>query len=181
MEEIVRLAGRLGVDQVNFKQCDVIRDKAGKNLGLFAPGETGEIRKLRLPVPPLLPGNCRFVIRIRGTLFSLLMTVRWHHASALLWEVRQPFWERRRAWPRYTMGACPTMTSWTYGRRISANFTVIDLWSASRSMITRLSGICLAPEVLVVKKFFKPPGKRCLPRRGGVMFVIISTTSKNWN
>jgi MoaA/NifB/PqqE/SkfB family radical SAM enzyme len=47
MEEIVRLAGRLGVDQVNFKQCDVIRDKAGKNLGLFAPGETGEIRKLK--------------------------------------------------------------------------------------------------------------------------------------
>ena len=47
MEQIIRLAGRLGVDQVNFKQCDVIRDKAGKNLGLFAPGETGEIRKLK--------------------------------------------------------------------------------------------------------------------------------------
>jgi MoaA/NifB/PqqE/SkfB family radical SAM enzyme len=47
VEEIVRLAGRLGVDQVNFKQCDVIRDQAGKGLGLFAPGETGEIRKLK--------------------------------------------------------------------------------------------------------------------------------------
>ena len=47
MEEIVRLAGRLGVDQVNFKQCDVIRDKAGKDLGLFAPRETGEIRRLK--------------------------------------------------------------------------------------------------------------------------------------
>ncbi len=47
MEEIVRLAGRLGVDQVNFKQCDVIRDKAGKGLGLFASGETREIRKLK--------------------------------------------------------------------------------------------------------------------------------------
>lgn len=47
VEEIVRLAGRLGVDQVNFKQCDVIRDKAGKGLGLFAPGETREIRKLK--------------------------------------------------------------------------------------------------------------------------------------
>lgn len=44
--EIVRLAGQLGVDQVNFKQCDVIRDKAGKGLGLFAPGETAEIRRL---------------------------------------------------------------------------------------------------------------------------------------
>ena len=47
VEEIVRLAARLGVDQVNFKQCDVIRDKAGKGLGLFAPGETREIRKLK--------------------------------------------------------------------------------------------------------------------------------------
>jgi MoaA/NifB/PqqE/SkfB family radical SAM enzyme len=46
-EEIVRLAGRLGVDQVNFKQCDVIRAKAGKGHGLFAPGETGEIRRLK--------------------------------------------------------------------------------------------------------------------------------------
>jgi MoaA/NifB/PqqE/SkfB family radical SAM enzyme len=47
VEEIVRLAGRLGVDQVNFKQCDVIRDKAGKGRGLFAPEETREIRKLK--------------------------------------------------------------------------------------------------------------------------------------
>jgi len=44
VEEIVRLAARLGVDQVNFKQCDVIRDQAGKGRGLFAPGETREIR-----------------------------------------------------------------------------------------------------------------------------------------
>jgi MoaA/NifB/PqqE/SkfB family radical SAM enzyme len=47
MEEIVRLAGRLGVDQVNFKQCDVIRDRAGKGLGLFGPRETRQIRTLK--------------------------------------------------------------------------------------------------------------------------------------
>jgi len=47
VEEIVRLAVRLGVDQVNFKQCDVIRDKAGKGHGLFAPVATAEIRKLK--------------------------------------------------------------------------------------------------------------------------------------
>jgi MoaA/NifB/PqqE/SkfB family radical SAM enzyme len=46
-EEIVRLAGRLGVDQVNFKQCDVVRAEAGKGHGLFAPEETGEIRRLK--------------------------------------------------------------------------------------------------------------------------------------
>jgi MoaA/NifB/PqqE/SkfB family radical SAM enzyme len=46
-EEIVRLAARLGVDQVNFKQCDVIRGSAGKGHGLFGPKETREIRRLR--------------------------------------------------------------------------------------------------------------------------------------
>jgi MoaA/NifB/PqqE/SkfB family radical SAM enzyme len=47
MEEMVRLAARLGVDQLNFKQCDVIRDKAGKGFGLFAAEESGEIRRLK--------------------------------------------------------------------------------------------------------------------------------------
>lgn len=47
MEEIVQLAVRLGVDQVNFKQCDVIRGKEGKGFGLFASEETGEIRQLQ--------------------------------------------------------------------------------------------------------------------------------------
>jgi len=47
MEEMVRLAERLGVDQLNFKQCDVIRDKEGKGFGLFASKETGEIRRLK--------------------------------------------------------------------------------------------------------------------------------------
>ena len=47
MEEIVQLAARLGVDQVNFKQCDVIRDQEGKGFGLFASEETREIRRLQ--------------------------------------------------------------------------------------------------------------------------------------
>lgn len=47
VEEIVRLAARLGVDQVNFKQCDVIRGEHGRGLGLFGPRETGKIRQLR--------------------------------------------------------------------------------------------------------------------------------------
>jgi short-subunit dehydrogenase/MoaA/NifB/PqqE/SkfB family radical SAM enzyme len=47
MEEIVRLADRLGVDQVNFKQCDVVRGQAGKGFGLFASKETREIRRLQ--------------------------------------------------------------------------------------------------------------------------------------
>ena len=46
-EEIVRLAHKLGVDQVNFKQCDVIRGDAGKGHGLFGPGKTREIRRLQ--------------------------------------------------------------------------------------------------------------------------------------
>ncbi|UCD82673.1 MAG: radical SAM protein, partial [Desulfobacterales bacterium] len=47
VEDIVRLAARLGVDQVNFKQCDVIRGKEGKGFGLFASDETKEIRRLQ--------------------------------------------------------------------------------------------------------------------------------------
>jgi MoaA/NifB/PqqE/SkfB family radical SAM enzyme len=44
-EEIIRLAARLRVDQVNFKQCDVIRGEHGKGLGLFGAQETREIRR----------------------------------------------------------------------------------------------------------------------------------------
>jgi MoaA/NifB/PqqE/SkfB family radical SAM enzyme len=47
VEEIVRLAGSLGVDQVNFKQCDVIRGDSGKGLGLFSTRETKEIKNLK--------------------------------------------------------------------------------------------------------------------------------------
>jgi MoaA/NifB/PqqE/SkfB family radical SAM enzyme len=47
MGDIVELAARLGVGQVNFKQCDVIRGEHGKGFGLFGPEETKEIRKLR--------------------------------------------------------------------------------------------------------------------------------------
>jgi len=47
MEDIVQLAARLGVDQVNFKQCDVIRGQDGQGHGLFASKETKTIRKLQ--------------------------------------------------------------------------------------------------------------------------------------
>jgi len=46
-EDIVRLASRLGVDQVNFKQCEVIRGERGKGHGLFGAQETKEIRRLK--------------------------------------------------------------------------------------------------------------------------------------
>lgn len=47
VEEILHLAARLGIDQVNFKQCDVIRGDAGKDLGLFGPKETREISQIQ--------------------------------------------------------------------------------------------------------------------------------------
>ncbi|KPJ77396.1 MAG: hypothetical protein AMJ54_08290 [Deltaproteobacteria bacterium SG8_13] len=46
VEQIVRLASRLGVDQVNFKQCDVIRAGRGKGLGLFDREENRSTRGL---------------------------------------------------------------------------------------------------------------------------------------
>jgi MoaA/NifB/PqqE/SkfB family radical SAM enzyme len=45
LEDIVKLAAQLGVDQVNFKQCEVIRSEHGKGLGLFGAKETSEIRR----------------------------------------------------------------------------------------------------------------------------------------
>jgi MoaA/NifB/PqqE/SkfB family radical SAM enzyme len=47
VEEIVRLAARLGVDQVNFKQCDVIRGEYGKGYGLFTREENKNVHRLK--------------------------------------------------------------------------------------------------------------------------------------
>jgi MoaA/NifB/PqqE/SkfB family radical SAM enzyme len=46
MEEIIRLAREIGADQVNFKQCDVVRGDYGKGFGLFDSKETQDIKKL---------------------------------------------------------------------------------------------------------------------------------------
>lgn len=45
-EEIVKLAKHLGVDQVNFKHCDVTRGEHGKGLGLFSRNVSKDIRRL---------------------------------------------------------------------------------------------------------------------------------------
>jgi short-subunit dehydrogenase/MoaA/NifB/PqqE/SkfB family radical SAM enzyme len=46
VEAMVSLGARLGVDQLNFKQCDVIRGRHGRGLGLFAPTADKAIRQL---------------------------------------------------------------------------------------------------------------------------------------
>jgi short-subunit dehydrogenase/MoaA/NifB/PqqE/SkfB family radical SAM enzyme len=46
LEAMVTLADELGVDQINFKQCDVIRGNAGKGFGLFAEKPTKETRRM---------------------------------------------------------------------------------------------------------------------------------------
>ncbi len=43
LPELVGLAAELGIDQINFKQCEVIRGVHGKDLGLFGEEETSEI------------------------------------------------------------------------------------------------------------------------------------------
>ncbi len=45
LEEIIRLAAKLGVNQINFKQCDVIRGDNGQGFGLFGPEETKEVKQ----------------------------------------------------------------------------------------------------------------------------------------
>ncbi len=46
LEDLVDLADRLGVDRINFKQCDVVRGEHGKGFALFASKETKEIRRM---------------------------------------------------------------------------------------------------------------------------------------
>ena len=45
VEDIVQLASQLGVDQLNFKQCEVIRGESGKGHGLFGAEETKKIHR----------------------------------------------------------------------------------------------------------------------------------------
>jgi len=47
LDDIVRLASKLGIDQINFKQCDVIRSDHGQGLGLFASRESREVKQHR--------------------------------------------------------------------------------------------------------------------------------------
>jgi short-subunit dehydrogenase/MoaA/NifB/PqqE/SkfB family radical SAM enzyme len=46
LEQMVSLAAKLGADQLNFKQCDVIRGRHGRGLGLFASKADKAIRQL---------------------------------------------------------------------------------------------------------------------------------------
>lgn len=46
IEAMVELAAELGVDQINFKQCDVIRGEHGKGFGLFGNPEAKETARL---------------------------------------------------------------------------------------------------------------------------------------
>ncbi len=47
MEDMVLLASNLGVEQINFKQCDVIRYNHGIGRGLFAKEENRKIKQYR--------------------------------------------------------------------------------------------------------------------------------------
>jgi MoaA/NifB/PqqE/SkfB family radical SAM enzyme len=45
LPQLVELAAELGIDHINFKQCEVIRGVRGKDLGLFQEAETLETRR----------------------------------------------------------------------------------------------------------------------------------------
>jgi len=47
LEKIIELARDLGVDQVNFKQCDVVRGEGGKDHGLFESQESKQVKQLQ--------------------------------------------------------------------------------------------------------------------------------------
>ena len=47
VQDMVELAAKLGIDQLNFKQCDVVRGEGGKGHGLFGAEDTKDIRRLK--------------------------------------------------------------------------------------------------------------------------------------
>jgi MoaA/NifB/PqqE/SkfB family radical SAM enzyme len=68
VQDMVRLAVKLGVDQINFKHCDVIRGEAGKHFGLFGPKETKEIQQLQKSLAKA--GRLAKKLNIQTTAFS---------------------------------------------------------------------------------------------------------------
>jgi len=67
VQDMVKLAARLGVDQINFRQCEVIRGEHGKGFGLFRPKESEEIRSYRKELLKAL--NLADRMNIRTTAF----------------------------------------------------------------------------------------------------------------
>ncbi len=70
LEDMVRLAELLGVDQINFKQCDVIRDDFGKNLGLFSSIESKQIKTIQKTLRKVF--RLAKKLNIKTTAFSFL-------------------------------------------------------------------------------------------------------------
>lgn len=70
LEKIIRLAHELGADQVNFKQCDVIRGDHGKGHGLFDSKETKEVKQLQKALAKA--GRLGRQLDIRTTAFSFI-------------------------------------------------------------------------------------------------------------
>ena len=70
LKDMVRLAERLGVDQVNFKQCEVSRGEHGKARGLFGREESREIRRFRKEVAAARALAARLSIRTTASGFT---------------------------------------------------------------------------------------------------------------
>jgi MoaA/NifB/PqqE/SkfB family radical SAM enzyme len=70
VEEMVQLAQRLGVDQINFKQCDVIRGDQGRGFGLFRDKASKEVDRLRKALAKTRSRAKK--LNIRTTAFSFL-------------------------------------------------------------------------------------------------------------
>lgn len=67
--DIIRLAAELGVDQVNFKHCDVIRGEFGRGLGLYTSEVTRKTRKWKKEI--------RKALRLAGRMDIIATTYGW--------------------------------------------------------------------------------------------------------
>lgn len=70
LEEMIELACDLGVDQVNFKQCDVIRGEHGKGHGLFAETRTEAVKQRQHELGKAVRRARKMHIKVRSFSFT---------------------------------------------------------------------------------------------------------------
>ncbi len=140
VEEIIRLAARLGAGQVNFKQYDVLRGECGKGYGLFAPKETREVRRLEKSLSKVRRLGRR--LQVHTTAFSFIADEQ----PVCDQDPRDSLFIRHDGFvapcinlalggPSTFLGEEVTMPTVHYGRLPEQNLP--DLWQTERCMFYR--------------------------------------------
>jgi MoaA/NifB/PqqE/SkfB family radical SAM enzyme len=159
--DMVRLAKDLRVDQVNFKQCDVIRGKYGKGFGLFAAEPSKQIRRYEKIMKKARKLGSKLGIKVRHFGFvpdetpvcrqdpSSSVFVRWDGVVApcigLAYGGPSTFLGQEVDMPQVHFGALPRQD-------------IMDLWQGElcRAYQERFKARVLAHDKVIARSSFEP-------------------------